>query len=242
MIAAFFDIDGTIYRNALMIEHFKKLIKYELMREEEYHLNVAPVYKLWEERMGNYDDYLQHLVETYVKSIKGLPLSYNDFISDQVVSLKGNRVYTYTRDRIEYHNKNNHKIIFISGSPDFLVSRMAKKFGADIYFGSSYGIDEETKTLSGEITRPMWDSKHKSEAIQEVIKQYDIDMSKSYAYGDTNGDYTMLKSVGHPIAINPSRELLEKIRTDESLRDIAQIIVERKDVVYKLTADVEIYK
>lgn len=57
MIAAFFDIDGTIYRNALMIEHFKKLIKYELMREEEYHLNVAPVYKLWEERMGNYDDY-----------------------------------------------------------------------------------------------------------------------------------------------------------------------------------------
>lgn len=119
---------------------------------------------------------------------------------------------------------------------------MAKKFGADIYFGSSYGIDEETKTLSGEITRPMWDSKHKSEAIQEVIKQYDIDMSKSYAYGDTNGDYTMLKSVGHPIAINPSRELLEKIRTDESLRDIAQIIVERKDVVYKLTADVEIYK
>lgn len=49
--------------------------------------------------------------------------------------------------------------------------------------------------------------KHKSEAIQEVIKQYDIDMSKSYAYGDTNGDYTMLKSVGHPIAINPSREL-----------------------------------
>ena len=30
MIAAFFDIDGTIYRNALLIEHFKKLIKYEL--------------------------------------------------------------------------------------------------------------------------------------------------------------------------------------------------------------------
>ena len=31
MIAAFFDIDGTIYRNALLIEHFKKMIKYELL-------------------------------------------------------------------------------------------------------------------------------------------------------------------------------------------------------------------
>ena len=27
-IGAFFDIDGTIYRDSLMVEHFKKLIKY----------------------------------------------------------------------------------------------------------------------------------------------------------------------------------------------------------------------
>ena len=29
MIAAFFDIDGTIFRNSLLTEHFKKLIKYD---------------------------------------------------------------------------------------------------------------------------------------------------------------------------------------------------------------------
>ena len=28
-IAAFFDIDGTIHRNSLLIEHFKLLLKYE---------------------------------------------------------------------------------------------------------------------------------------------------------------------------------------------------------------------
>ncbi|HSN66914.1 MAG TPA: HAD-IB family hydrolase, partial [Fusibacter sp.] len=28
-IAAFLDIDGTLYRNSLMIEHFKKMVKYE---------------------------------------------------------------------------------------------------------------------------------------------------------------------------------------------------------------------
>ena len=31
--AAFFDIDGTIYRDSLMVEHFKKLIKYEVVDE-----------------------------------------------------------------------------------------------------------------------------------------------------------------------------------------------------------------
>ena len=30
-IAAFFDIDGTLYRDSLLIEHFRKLIKYELI-------------------------------------------------------------------------------------------------------------------------------------------------------------------------------------------------------------------
>ena len=30
-IAAFFDIDGTLYRNSLMVEHFKKLLKYEVI-------------------------------------------------------------------------------------------------------------------------------------------------------------------------------------------------------------------
>ena len=32
-IAAFFDIDGTLYRDSLLIEHFKKLIKYDVVEE-----------------------------------------------------------------------------------------------------------------------------------------------------------------------------------------------------------------
>ncbi len=31
MIGAFFDIDGTLYRDSLLVEHFKKLIRYEVI-------------------------------------------------------------------------------------------------------------------------------------------------------------------------------------------------------------------
>ncbi|MEG2456718.1 MAG: threonine synthase [Clostridia bacterium] len=34
-IAAFFDIDGTLYRDSLMVEHFKKLIKYEIIDKKD---------------------------------------------------------------------------------------------------------------------------------------------------------------------------------------------------------------
>ena len=40
MIGAFFDIDGTICRNSLLTEHFKKMIKYELIDSLEYEEKV----------------------------------------------------------------------------------------------------------------------------------------------------------------------------------------------------------
>lgn len=239
MIATFFDIDGTIYRNALLIEHFKKMIKYELFDDIYYKLEVEKAYHLWDTRKGDYDNYLLDLIELYKKALNGLPVQYNDFISDQVVSLKGNRVYAYTREMIKFHQEAGHKIIFISGSPLFLVSRMANKFGADDYCGSIYEINKQDKKFSGKIIKPMWDSVHKKEAIDNFIKIYNIDMNKSFAYGDTNGDFSMLSSVGNPRAINPSRELLKKIKNSDSLRKKIEIIVERKDVIYKIKPDVE---
>ena len=50
----------------------------------------------------------------------------------------------------------------------------------------------------------------------------------------------MLKMVGHPITINPIRRLLMTIKQDEQLYNKIKIIVERKDVIYKLNPDVEI--
>lgn len=240
MIAAFFDIDGTIYRNALLIEHFKKMIKYELFDDIEYKLNVERTYNLWDRREGDYDNYLEDLTNLYVKAIKGLPLKYNDFISDQVLTLKGNRVYSFTRSRIEWHKENGHKVFFISGSPSFLVERMAKKFDVEDFCGTIYEIDEEKKCFSGKILKPMWDSLHKKESINNFIKKYDIDLSESYAYGDTNGDFSMLMSVGKPRAINPSKELITKIKNNSDLSKKIEIYVERKDVIYKLNSLVEI--
>ena len=86
----------------------------------------------------------------------------------------------------------------------------------------------------------MWDSKSKLEAIKEIIDKYDVDLENSYAYGDTTGDFSMLKMVGSPVAINPNKELLNEIREDDVLRHKATIIVERKNVIYKLDPLVEL--
>jgi HAD superfamily hydrolase (TIGR01490 family) len=237
-IAAFFDIDGTIFRNSLMIEHFKKLIKYEIVDPSVWYSKIKPVYEEWDKRYGEFDDYLDALGDVYIEELRGVNKSYIEFIASQVINLNGDMVYKYSRERIKWHQKNGHKVFFISGSPDFLVSKMAEKYGATEYRGTTYLVDENNN-FTGEIKK-MWDSENKYKTLYEFLEKYNVDLDLSYAYGDTTGDLSMLRMVGNPIAINPNRELLLSIREDENLSKKAVIIVERKDVIYKFKPDVEI--
>ena len=50
----------------------------------------------------------------------------------------------------------------------------------------------------------------------------------------------MFKNVGFPVAINPAMELIKKLKRDKELAEKIKIIVERKDVIYKITADVKV--
>ncbi len=237
-IAAFFDIDGTIFRNSLMIEHFKKLVKYEIVDPSLWYNRIKPVYEEWDKRYGDFDDYLDTLSQVYIEELKGVSKAYMEFIAAHVINLNGDMVYKYSRERIRWHQEKGHKVFFISGSPDFLVSKMAEKYGATEYRGTAYLVDENNN-FTGEIMK-MWDSENKLKTLSEFLEKYDVDLSLSYAYGDTAGDLSMLKMVGNPIAINPNRELLLKIREDKDLSKKATIIVERKDVIYKLGPDIEI--
>ena len=62
------------------------------------------------------------------------------------MKLKADRVYKYTRNIIEKHKKEGHLIIFISGSPDFLVKEMAEKYGVS-------DMDLVTFKVSGKVSK-----------------------------------------------------------------------------------------
>ena len=188
----------------------------------------------WDKRQGHYDDYLDEICDLYVKSLIGLDKTCIDFTSDQVIKLKSDRVYKYTRSRIKWHLDNNHIVIFISGSPGFLVEKMAKKYNVTDCIGSNYLFENEM--FNGTVI-PMWDSRSKNTAIDSFVEKYDIDLSQSYAYGDTTGDLTMFHHVGTPYAINPTKELMMKLMEDPELKEKINVIVERKDVKYKLDLD-----
>lgn len=239
-IGAFFDIDGTLVRESILIKHFKKLVKYGIIDEVHWVNNIKGKYESFEKRNGDFDTYLHEVSEVYRDKMVGINHSLIDFTAKQVIEEGGEMVYRYTRDRIKWHKEQGHKVFFISGSPTFLVSKLAEKYEIDGFRGTEYIFDKDGN-FSGEIIK-MWDSQSKQEEIRKIIKKFDIDVENSYSYGDTNGDFSMLKTVGNSVAINPSRKLVNMIREDEKLKDRINIIVERKDVIYKLKSDVELYE
>ncbi len=230
--AAFFDIDGTIYREGLITEVFKKLVTHEIIDSRRWYDDVRPAYQAWDRRQGEYDDYLSRMVDIFKEAAVGISREHIDHIARLVIRQKGDRVYLFTRREIEKHRAAGHRLIAVSGSPDALVREMAAKYGFDDWRGTIYHTDE-AGIYTGEIT-PMWDSRSKEKALQELAEQDDLDLASSYSYGDTNGDLTMFRHTGHPCAINPTRELLENIRRDADLCARMRVVVERKNVIYNL--------
>lgn len=230
--AAFFDIDGTISREGMISEVFKKMIKYELIDNSKWYNDVEPAFIRWDKRVGDYDDYLQKMVDVYTETIPNTNSFHIDYIARKVIEQKGDRVYTYSREKIKWHKAQGHMVIAISGSPIELVRAMSEKYGMDDCRGTIYQVGADGNYTGGIV--PMWDAESKRKAVIEMAQANGIDLAASYAYGDTNGDYSMLKLVGHPFAINPTRELLSRIRQDDDLVDKIHIIVERKDVTYRM--------
>lgn len=228
--AAFFDIDGTLFRNSLLVEHFIKLSEDGILRDNPWNDEIGPLFEKYQNRVGAYEDYLDKAALVYQKSMVGLDRKVIQKYSKIVIEENKNKVYLITRKAVERHKENGDLIFFISGSPDFLVDSFAEFYGATESISTAYIFDENDK-FTGKIN-PMWDGKSKLSAIKDLDKRYNIDLENSYSYGDTNGDITMFQMVGNPHAINPSYELIEKLFSDEDLRNKAVINIERKDVNY----------
>jgi len=230
--AAFFDVDGTISREGLIGEMFRKMIKYELIDVTKWHEEVKPAFSQWNRRIGDYDNYLMKMVDIYSDTVKDSEAFLIEHIARKVIEQNGERVYTYSRERIKWHQEQGHLVIAISGSPVELVREMARKYGMDDYKGTVYEVG--SNGIYNGIIVPMWDSESKRSAVLEMAQKHELDLSESYAYGDTTGDFSMMKLVGRPFAVNPTKELIGRILQDPELKQTISVIVERKDVTYKI--------
>ena len=82
------------------------------------------------------------MVDAYKQAILGVSKEHIDHVAQKVINQKGDRIYTFTRERMKWHKEQGHIVIAISGSPMELVSKMAMKYKMDDFRGTIYETDE----------------------------------------------------------------------------------------------------
>lgn len=223
---AVFDIDGTIFRASLARSLFYELIKAGIFPKRAA-AEVQPEYDAWVNRQGHYDTYINKLVEVFQKYIKGVEQKKLRALSKKVVAAEKMRVYRFTRDLIVELKKKNYFIVAISGSPWEIVRWYNRFLRFNKTYGSVLGVDARGR-YTGKL-QYAYSVFEKDLLVKHVVKKYGVTLRGSVAVGDTESDISMLEMVDRPIAFNPSSGLYKIAK-----RKGWEIVVERKDVIYKI--------
>jgi HAD superfamily hydrolase (TIGR01490 family) len=102
-------------------------------------------------------------------------------------------------------------VFIVSSTYHEMVAPYAELLGVDDYFGVRLEVVDDRFT--GRIDGPICHQENKAEVVQSLARDHGLDLSASWAFGDSTNDRFMLGCVGHPVAINPDRKLRRLARS-----------------------------
>ncbi len=113
-------------------------------------------------------------------------------------------IYQESIDLMELHRARGRRVFIVSSSPEEVVRPLAERLG-DVEVIATR-VEVEDGRYVGRLAFYCY-GPNKAVAMREVAERDGIGLSASYAYSDSITDLPMLEAVGHPVAVNPDREL-----------------------------------
>ena len=192
------DIDGTLVRGSLVLDHALFLADAGITGVGENALAEMRQYgNEWLDDVKN-ESAIVNLAESYRRNIVGLTVSDLLVPSFLDATFRDPRNFYSTLHHIVKRRRRGSDVWLISGSPDFLV----QPFAAHYRFsgrGSDYHVDNNNK-FTGEITGMMG-----AAAKRDFIATLDVS-SYDYVtgYGDTASDIPLFQTSHYTVLVNPT--------------------------------------
>jgi HAD superfamily hydrolase (TIGR01490 family) len=127
-----------------------------------------------------------------------------ELVADVLIRVIDPFVYQEALDLIALHRALDRRVYIVSSSPEEVVRPLAAHFDVTDVIATRAEVVDGTYT--GELAFYCY-GEGKADAIREAAEENGIDLEHSYAYSDSITDLPMLRAVGHPVAVNPDREL-----------------------------------
>jgi HAD superfamily hydrolase (TIGR01490 family) len=211
--AAFFDLDKTLIEGSSALHFGRAAYRAGMVSRRQLARDAWANLKF--RLNGSTDAGTDELRERILESIAGqrvvdlarmgpdvlagiLPLLYREVLTEAYAHQDaGRRAYIVTAASQELADVLAHVLVLDGGIG------MRSEVRDGVYTGRAAG--------------PFTYREGKAEAIRELAAAEGIDLSESYAYSDSESDLPMMRSVGHPVAVNPDRTL-QRVAREEGWR------------------------
>ncbi|WP_347354695.1 HAD-IB family hydrolase [Intrasporangium sp.] len=203
-VAAFFDLDRTLIRGSANYPLAIAAFRFGLVPWRELISDTVNAVRF--QRHGSTDDGSAALRERILRAVKGLRQSEIIHLGDAVTPRLVGRLIPESAQLLAEHQSRGEDRVVVSASPIEIVGRFATALGLEGAVATRGELDEEGR-YTGRLTGEFCYAKGKVVEIEKLAAERGYDLARCYAYSDSVSDLPMLERVGHPVVVNPDREL-----------------------------------
>ena len=209
-VGAFFDVDGTLTRSDI----FRDLVAFRraMHHDPVWHATwpLRGVFLLALDRFSRVA--VNRVTYSWYRDLRP------ELLEGWAQSFQAERGLARFRDRgvelLRRHLAAGHRVVFVTGAleeimrplPGLLAERLSDRRFEEIAV-EAVTLVRSGDRFTGEIQGPPVGGAEKVRRVRDLAKRWDLDLARSYAYGDSIADLPMLEVVGNPAAVEPDRRL-----------------------------------
>ncbi|MDH3469844.1 MAG: HAD-IB family hydrolase [Acidimicrobiia bacterium] len=205
--AAFFDLDKTVIAKSSTLAFRRPMHKAGMLGRRT--LLKAGIGQLVYVLFGADHDQMEKVRTALVDLSEGWRRDeIEDLVEEALEDIVAPLVFAEALFLIDDHVREGRRVVIVSASPVEIVRPLAHYIGVDEVVATRSLVDEEGR-FTGELEFYAY-GQGKADEIERIAERDGISLQDSYAYSDSVTDLPMMEVVGHPVAVNPDKELRQE--------------------------------
>jgi HAD superfamily hydrolase (TIGR01490 family) len=208
--AAFFDLDRTLIAGSSAFQFARASYRNGLATRRQIASDALANIRF--RLQGSTDEATEALKARVMSALEGVRVRDIERLGPDVLAGILPRVYPQML-KIAYAHQDAGRPVYICTAAS---QEVADLLAGVLTFDGAIGTRSEIVdgAYTGRLDGPFTYREGKAAAIRELAEREDYDLAESWAYSDSESDLPMLRAVGHPVAVNPDKELARVAREE----------------------------
>jgi HAD superfamily hydrolase (TIGR01490 family) len=200
---AFFDVDGTLIKG-FIIQSFPSFLARAGMIDSSFSIRINSIISDYQSGQITYRSAAETVPLLYASALQGLAVEQiRNYAKEFVKFYAPKNQFSFAKELVYRVRKVVDVVVAVSGSPVETVSEL------DLGFDRVYGtvLEVSNGLYTGAVTSNLILGETKAQVVRRICQDFELDATKSMAFGDTDQDIPLLSMTGCPVAINPNKPL-----------------------------------